>query len=64
LHGWFYCAGQLDEKVEKFFRYAVSIGADPATWTLCQLVRMPDGLRDNGKRQRVMFFNPKSIQAQ
>jgi hypothetical protein len=36
LHGWFCCAGQPDEKVEKFFRYAVSIGADPATWTPCQ----------------------------
>lgn len=58
LHGWFYCAGQPDEKVEKFFRYAVSMGADPATWTPCQYVRMPDGLRDNGKRQSVIYFNP------
>jgi len=58
LHGWFYCAGVAEAKVSRFFRYAVSLGADPATWTRCQLVRMPDGLRENGKRQAVYFFNP------
>ena len=44
------------------FRYAVSLGADPATWTRCQFVRMPDGLRDNGKRQTVFFVNFKSLE--
>ena len=62
LHGWFYCAGEPDDKVEKFFRYAVSLGADPATWTPCQYVRMPDGTRDNGKRQRVVYFNPNLME--
>ncbi len=38
-------------------RKAVSLGADPATWTRSQFVRMPDGTRDNGKRQTVYFFN-------
>jgi hypothetical protein len=57
LHGWFYCAGVVEEKISRFFRYAVSLGADPTTWTLCQLVRMPDGLRENGRRQAVYFFN-------
>ena len=33
LHGWFYVHGQPDAKIEKFFRYAVSLGADRATWT-------------------------------
>jgi hypothetical protein len=56
-HGWFYVHGQPDLKVEKFFRYAVSLGADRATWTRCQFVRMPDGTRDNGKRQTVYFLN-------
>jgi len=32
LHGWFYVCGQAEAKVEKFFRYAVSLGADQATW--------------------------------
>jgi len=61
LHGWFYCAGVAEEKVSRFFRYAVSLGADRATWTRCQLVRMPDGLRDDGNKQTVYFFNPQVI---
>ena len=61
-HGWFYCADESDTAIEKFFRYAVSLGADPATWTRCQLVRCPDGQRDNGKRQQVVFFNPKGVE--
>lgn len=61
LHGWFFVAGQPDEKVARFFRYAVSLGADPATWTRSQFVRMPDGTRDNGKRQTVFFLNFKPL---
>lgn len=62
-HGWFYVHKQPDEKVAKFFRYAVSIGADPATWTRSQFVRMPDGTRDNGNRQTVYFLNFKPLEA-
>jgi hypothetical protein len=58
LHGWLYCAGVEEEKVWRFFRYAVSLGADRANWTRSQFARMPDGLRENGKRQTVYFFNP------
>jgi hypothetical protein len=61
LHGWFYCAGQAEERLRRFMRYAVSLGADRATWTRSQFVRMPDGTRDNGKRQTVYFFNPEVI---
>jgi len=64
LHGWFYCAEQPEDRVEKFFNYAVSLGADRATWARCQFVRMPDGRRENGKLQRVVFFNPKTLEAQ
>lgn len=62
LHSWFLVARQPDEKVLKFFRYAVSLGADPATWTRSQFVRMPDGRRDNGKRQPVYFLNFKPME--
>ena len=62
LHGWFLVHGQPDDKVIKFFRYAVSLGADPATWTRSQFVRMPDGTRDNGKRQTVYFLNFKPVE--
>lgn len=61
LHGWFYCPDTAEEKVSRFFRYAVSLGADRATWTRCQLVRMPDGLRENGNRQVVYFFNARVL---
>ena len=59
-HGWFYVAGAPAEAVEAFFKYACTLGADPATWTPSQYVRMPDGRRDTGVRQRVLFFNPRA----
>jgi hypothetical protein len=61
LHGWFFVAGQCDDKILKFFRYAVSLGADRATWTRSQFVRMPDGIRANGNRQTVYFLNFKPM---
>ena len=51
LHGWFFCQGQSEERLRAFMRYAVTLGADRATWTRSQFVRMPDGTRDNGSRQ-------------
>lgn len=58
IHGWFYCFGQMEEKLRQFMQYAVRLGADRATWTRSQFVRMPDGTRDNGQRQTVFLFNP------
>lgn len=63
LHGWFQVAGFPEKQVLKFFRYAVSIGADYHTWIPCQMVRIPDGLHHNGRRQTVHYFNPKLIQS-
>ena len=62
LHGWFYVHGETDAKVRRFFNYAVSLGADPATWTPCQFVRMPGGRRDTGQRQTVFFLNLKPLE--
>ena len=62
LHGWFYCVGQSESVTRRFMRYAVSLGADPATWTRSQFVRCPDGTRDNGQRQTVHFFNPANLE--
>jgi len=61
LHGWFYCAGVPEERVWSFFQYAVLLGADRANWTRSQFARMPDGLRENGRRQTVYFFNPEAV---
>ena len=58
LHAWFYCAGQPEDRLRRFMRYAVILGADRATWTRSQFIRMPDGTRDNGNRQVIYFFNP------
>lgn len=62
LHGWFFCAGQPEDRLRRFMEYAVTLGADPATWTRSQFVRMPDGARDNGKRQTVFFFNTRPLE--
>lgn len=61
LHGWFYCASADEAKLRRFFAYAVTLGADPALWTRSQFVRMPDGPRDNGTRQSILYFNPQVI---
>jgi hypothetical protein len=61
IHSWYFCEGLTDEQPRPFMGRAVRLGADPATWTRCQLVRMPNGTRDNGKRQQVHFFAPEVI---
>ena len=61
IHGWFFCEGKTDEQLRPFFRMACGLGADPATWNRSQFVRMPDGRRDNGNRQHVLFFNPERL---
>ena len=59
LHGWYYVANASEKEVARFFEYAVSIGADPATKTINQYVRMPGARRsDNGALQTVYYLNP------
>jgi len=62
LHGWFYCASQAEDHLRRFMEYAVSLGADTATWTRSQFVRMPDGIRGNGKQQPIFYFNPSLVE--
>ena len=65
LHGWFPCWGRPEDKLRRFMSRAVSLGADPVTWTRSQFVRMPDGLRpttpSRAKRQSVYYFNPQVL---
>lgn len=61
VHGWFLVGNQSEVNLEAFMRYAVSVGADKATWCRCQFVRMPEGIRANGARQEVLFFNPELL---
>jgi hypothetical protein len=76
-HSWYFCDGQPEDKLRRFFDYACSLGADPKTWSHCQFVRMPDGKRHDGKtsdapkaagvenvpsgRQAVLYFNSEVI---
>lgn len=62
IHGWFFCQGIPDERLRNFMHGCVRLGADRATWLPCQMVRMPGGTRDNGRSQRVLYFNPKTLQ--
>jgi hypothetical protein len=66
FHGWFACRGVPEEELRKFMRNAVLLGADPMTWTRCQPVRMPEGIRWEDKnppvRQHVHYFDPKTIE--
>lgn len=77
LHSWFYCGGQPEDKLARFFDYACSLGADSKTWKPEQFVRVPDGTRSDGKtsaalkdaaienvpdgRQALLYFNPEVI---
>lgn len=62
LHAWWRCAGVDEQAQLNFFRYAVSLGADPATWCRSQFVRLPQGWRaDKGTRQQVLYFNPAAL---
>jgi hypothetical protein len=65
LHAWFYC-GDEDEspgsQLDRFFKYAVSLGADYHAWLRSQFHRIPDGTRaDNGQRQGIIYFDPEVI---
>jgi hypothetical protein len=58
LHGWYYVFRKPEVGLRSFMNYAVRLGADHATWLRSQFVRLPDGLRDNGKRQVIYYLDP------
>lgn len=66
LHSWFVCGSQAEPTLRRFFAGAVKLGADPATWTRCQLIRMPDGTRHKSdgttRRQFVLYWNPATLE--
>lgn len=59
LHAWFQV--EPDEE-DAFWRVAIAVGADPALMrNRSSFVRLPMGLRDNGKRQGVLYFDHTKI---
>lgn len=64
LHAWWSCYDTSNSQQKEFFSYAVRLGADPHTWTKCQLVRLPQGWRaDKRTRQSVYYFDPACVHA-
>lgn len=61
LHSWFHVAEWDDARQEKFFDYAVALGADPKLWTRSQFSRMPLGTHASGVRQTVHYANTKGL---
>lgn len=61
LHGWLDVSDKNEELVRRIHAYAASLGADTATFTTCQLVRLPGGTRDANKHQTVHYFDPYAI---
>jgi len=61
LHAWYYVDGVSDDELRPFMAHACELGGDHALWTRSQFCRMPDGERDNGKRQTVYYFNPEVV---
>jgi hypothetical protein len=65
LHAWWWCRGEpegLSSRLHNFMRYAAKLGADPATYTRSQFVRMPGAIRSNtGRKQTVHYYDPSLI---
>jgi hypothetical protein len=63
LHAWWHCQGVDTAVVHRFFAFAVSLGADPTTWTRSQFVRLPEGWRaDKQARQACFYLNTERTQ--
>jgi hypothetical protein len=65
LHAWWYCAGEEESegsRLHRFMQYAASLGADTATYTRSQFVRMPGATRPDGRKQTVHYLDTKGIE--
>lgn len=67
IHGWYFVEPQSEEWQMRFFRYAVSIGADPRMWWPEQFSRMPNGVRRNEAgevvaAQRVIYLDLECLE--
>lgn len=61
LHAWFPTTASIEDD-RLFWRLCIALGADPVLFrNHSQFVRMPNGRRDNGKPQSVIYFNPETI---
>ena len=68
LHGWYSVVGLPGVGLLRVMRYAVTLAGDSATWSRCQLVRLPDATRgwneatgEPGPRQSVEDHDPEAL---
>lgn len=57
LHSWWDVSNWPVFNLQRFQDYAAFIGADPATFSPCQLVRTPNAMRDNAALQKVIYLS-------
>jgi hypothetical protein len=63
LQSWWPCLGTEEDSLLRWYRNeALSIGACPSTKCRSQFVRMPDGSRDDGRRQCIEYYNPAVLE--
>lgn len=60
LHGWFNCVGESEDQVIKILKEACRHGADKQMRFRSQFCRLPNGVRNNGNQQTVLYFNPEN----
>ena len=59
MQAWFACKNASEQSVaEWFYDEALRLGACHSTRCKSQFVRMPDGSRDDGRRQTVEYLDP------
>jgi hypothetical protein len=64
LHCWFYVKDLPEVEVQALCAVASKIGADPATFNKCWLVRMPGAKRKETKKiQEIYYLNPNVIKS-
>jgi hypothetical protein len=62
IHSLFRAHDATETVLRRHMTHAVKLGADPVTWSTCQLIRLPAGTRTaNGNRQLVCYFNPENL---
>ncbi len=62
LQSWWPCRETDEGVLERWFHtQALTLGACHSTWCRSQFVRMPDGQRDDGRRQTVEYCNPGAL---
>ncbi len=59
-HAWFK-APTTQTEIIKAKELLIAVGGDPASLRECQLVRMPNAYRDNGNKQKLVFYKPHSM---